>query len=443
MKKFIRISILVTLLLILFGTVASAKTILFNAEYSNLFNDAGVAAQPYFNRSGYRKIIITDFPEKYDKEHYTEMILISNNDKSLTILVEPGSEYHSYYIENGWTTTELTNGAYINFFHLHTPKNKTTNIDAIRLNYSNTDIPVTLNSDSLDNISLTPEVYIYSPNEKKLVPYTSYYSYTSTGNWKLNPCIYLYAPNGDSAVVEVSQVEEVINDGWFKFKFPDPVTVYAPDGRTETISKKYLEAWKAVGWYEEAVATVYAADGRTLVIPTSHIEAYKAVGWLTEEQYKLTRLDDYAAMTIYDAIYRESKIPPNYNLNSVYVKLDQEKYFYAVIGYSFESGFGTTHTEGIIKGLNPDSGKISEDFISIYKDLVEKGEDNYKRALENASKYPYDRIWAILLESSEKSLPNTKAQLAEYQAWLLSPASYGFQKLDANHIKNLVSSIQQ
>ena len=44
------------------------------------------------------------------------------------------------------------------------------------------------------------------------------------------------------------------------------VTIYAPDGRIAQIYESDLEAYKAVGWYdnfEDTVQTVYAPDGRS------------------------------------------------------------------------------------------------------------------------------------------------------------------------------------
>ncbi len=60
------------------------------------------------------------------------------------------------------------------------------------------------------------------------------------------------------------------------------VTMYAIDGRTISVPKNEVEAYKKVGWYAtkaETQQTLYAADGRTIVVYKAEVPAYKKVGW--------------------------------------------------------------------------------------------------------------------------------------------------------------------
>lgn len=59
----------------------------------------------------------------------------------------------------------------------------------------------------------------------------------------------------------------------------DKVTVYAPDGRSQSISPNQVAEKVSKGWYTIPVTTLYAADGRTKVVPTSKVEAELKVGW--------------------------------------------------------------------------------------------------------------------------------------------------------------------
>ena len=55
-------------------------------------------------------------------------------------------------------------------------------------------------------------------------------------------------------------------------------TMYAPDGRTITISSDEINAYKRVGWYEEPVQTLYALDGRSVVFKKSEVASQLTVG---------------------------------------------------------------------------------------------------------------------------------------------------------------------
>ena len=39
------------------------------------------------------------------------------------------------------------------------------------------------------------------------------------------------------------------------------ITMYTTDGRTAQVADEYVEAWKAVGWYDVPVSTLYATVG--------------------------------------------------------------------------------------------------------------------------------------------------------------------------------------
>ena len=73
------------------------------------------------------------------------------------------------------------------------------------------------------------------------------------------------------------------------------VTIYAPDGRIAQIYESDLEAYKAVGWYdnfEDTVQTVYAPDGRSETHFKAEIPAYLAVGWFENRDDTLAVIFD-------------------------------------------------------------------------------------------------------------------------------------------------------
>jgi len=86
----------------------------------------------------------------------------------------------------------------------------------------------------------------------------------------------MYAPDGRTVSVSVYEVEKWKSVGWYDY----PVTtMYAPDGRQAVVYTKEVPKWKSVGWYDYPVAIMYAPDGRQAVVYVGEVEKWKAVGW--------------------------------------------------------------------------------------------------------------------------------------------------------------------
>lgn len=137
---------------------------------------------------------------------------------------------------------------------------------------------VTINSLNEYSVCIT----MYAPDGRtRRTPLTEVNEYIKAG-WYKEPVQTLYAA-GKSAVFPVREVEAQLSVGWYKEPVAEKVvTMYALDGRTQSVLESQVEANKTVGWYIEPVTTMYAADGRTIVIAKREIDAYKAVGWYTE-----------------------------------------------------------------------------------------------------------------------------------------------------------------
>ena len=86
----------------------------------------------------------------------------------------------------------------------------------------------------------------------------------------------MYAPDGRTEYVPPKDIEAWKSVGWYDY----PVTtMYAPDGRSAVVATNDVESWKNVGWYNYPVITMYALDGRSAVVATYDVEAWKSVGW--------------------------------------------------------------------------------------------------------------------------------------------------------------------
>lgn len=89
----------------------------------------------------------------------------------------------------------------------------------------------------------------------------------------------LYNLNFELISVENALVSQYEAIGWSKDINDTKATMYASDGRTISIPKAEIEAYKSVGWYTVPVQMMYAADGRTLIVEKKDVVAYQNVGW--------------------------------------------------------------------------------------------------------------------------------------------------------------------
>ena len=106
------------------------------------------------------------------------------------------------------------------------------------------------------------------------------------------------------------------------------VTMYASDGRTATVYKGLVEAWKNVGWYESAedaeIITMYSMDGRTLEIPQYYRKAHNAVGWYDtkeEVQTKMYATDGRTITVFKDEVDAYRKVGWYDSIDDVTVKM--------------------------------------------------------------------------------------------------------------------------
>lgn len=92
----------------------------------------------------------------------------------------------------------------------------------------------------------------------------------------------IYAPDGRIAQIYESDLEAYKAVGWYD-NFEDTVqTVYAPDGRSETHFKAEIPAYLAVGWFEnrdDTLAVIFDGKGNSALIYLAELEAYRAAGW--------------------------------------------------------------------------------------------------------------------------------------------------------------------
>lgn len=101
-----------------------------------------------------------------------------------------------------------------------------------------------------------------------------YIQYTKP--WETEPRYYVavsYADDGSMIMIVLIPTGEVVED---------TVTLYAPDGRTVTVSESEVESYLAVGWYRtlaETQQTLYAPDGSVITVYKSEVALYKNVGW--------------------------------------------------------------------------------------------------------------------------------------------------------------------
>lgn len=91
----------------------------------------------------------------------------------------------------------------------------------------------------------------------------------------------LYNENDDTVNAPSYLVKKYQHEGYSTDLNSFYVTMYAIDGRTESVKKSKVEAQKAVGWYTEPVQMLYA-PGKSQVFKKSEVAAQLAVGWYEE-----------------------------------------------------------------------------------------------------------------------------------------------------------------
>lgn len=96
--------------------------------------------------------------------------------------------------------------------------------------------------------------------------------------------ITMYAADGRTESVLAEDVPEWESVGWYQY----PVCyVYSTDGRAQIIPQSDVDAWLAVGWFETLDVTVYSADGKTQIVSLWDVELWKQMGWYTEPVYEI------------------------------------------------------------------------------------------------------------------------------------------------------------
>lgn len=80
-------------------------------------------------------------------------------------------------------------------------------------------------------------------------------------------------------------------------KFVEPnVTMYAADGRTQSVPASQVESNLSVGWYLEPVTTMYALDGRTAIVSKSDVVAWREAGWYFSPRQTVYKVIAYDSM---------------------------------------------------------------------------------------------------------------------------------------------------
>lgn len=136
---------------------------------------------------------------------------------------------------------------------------------------------------------------LYAPDGRQKLVYENEVSAELENGWFTQRVCMIYNEYGDSSLVYEYELDMYRQLGWFSGE--DTKTLYAPDGRSETVAGKDVYAQLSVGWYSYPVVTVYSADGRSMIISQTELEAYKKVGW------------DDTIITMYSADGRELEVP--------------------------------------------------------------------------------------------------------------------------------------
>ena len=112
-------------------------------------------------------------------------------------------------------------------------------------------------------------------------------SYLAGGNWAANPDpVKMYAADGRTKLVDKTKVEANKKVGWY-----EGVTMYASDGRTTLVSPFKVAEYKKVGWYNGKPVKLYALDGRTKTVGANDVAAYEKAGWYNGKPVKMYAAD--------------------------------------------------------------------------------------------------------------------------------------------------------
>ena len=115
----------------------------------------------------------------------------------------------------------------------------------------------------------------------------------------------MYAPDGRTITISSDEINAYKRVGWYE----EPVqTLYALDGRSVVFKKSEVAAQLTVGWYEEPVILMQALDGRTMVVKKSEKEAYKNVGWFVGQPVLMYALDGRTIYVSYEDIQAYEKV---------------------------------------------------------------------------------------------------------------------------------------
>lgn len=107
----------------------------------------------------------------------------------------------------------------------------------------------------------------FTVNVYATVSSSAYYNYNVT----------MYAPDGRSISVARADVQAWKNVGWFEYPV---VAMYAPDGRSIIVASTDVYTWENVGWIDgRKTAEIYALDGRRATVPLWQLQQYLNVGW--------------------------------------------------------------------------------------------------------------------------------------------------------------------
>lgn len=93
----------------------------------------------------------------------------------------------------------------------------------------------------------------------------------------------MYSLDGRQIDVLSTEIEAYKNVGWYENATDvERVIMYAMDGRQIEVARVEIPAYRNVGWYEtieEVTQVMYSMDGRQIVVYKAEVPAYKNVGW--------------------------------------------------------------------------------------------------------------------------------------------------------------------
>ena len=216
---------------------------------------------------------------------------------------------------------------------------------------------------------------------------------------------YIDVPDTTASVELVAKNPSSKSDSYLYYGYP--VTVYAYDGRTMSITSLQLPVYKMVGWSEGTY--LYSLDGREIEVSPFQVSAYCQVGWYTWVDYQyiyfseryyeyLSKNDNLAIISLCNSY--ESTFEGTYYLDNIYVfktaAMDRErvaKNAPVVVESSYISGSGSSIGANIyfynVSYKPVIAMRISFDCYNVY------GEKQYTVY----SRYNADDIWISSGES--------------------------------------------